>query len=97
MKNNVNQKIIVMPREMRLMTERIFNLTPLPIGFTRMLWDIVMYSEAIGLGCFKMLEDKLSLFIEANIHKIRILSVDKNKFVLDCGNQRKNYVYLTFL
>lgn len=49
----------VMPREMRLMTERVLSLTAMPKGFVLMSVDLVMYSEMLGLGGFAMLEQRL--------------------------------------
>ncbi len=84
---NLSSNVIrVMPREMRLMTERIMHLTELPIGFTRMMWDFVMHSEALGLGGFKMLEEQLNLFISADLTKIQLEVLKKNEFILNAGN-----------
>ena len=49
----------IMPREMRLMSERILSLTALPKGFALMAQDVVMYSEKMGLGGFALLEKRL--------------------------------------
>lgn len=48
--------LCVMPREMRMMSERILSLTAMPKGFVPSLCDIVMFSEAEGLGGFALLE-----------------------------------------
>ena len=97
MTNAMVQKLQVMPREMRLMTERILNLTPLPIGFTRILWDIVMYSQALGLGGFQMLEDKLNLLMVANLKKIHLLSAKNGRYFLDGGGQHSWLIIPTTL
>ncbi len=72
----------VMPREMRLMSERILSLTALPKGFALMVGDVVMVSQALGLGGFALLETRLDTLRPADP---RALSWDGK--VLDAGGQ----------
>lgn len=74
----------VMPREMRLMSERILSLTALPKGFALMITDVVMYSESMGLGGFALLEQRLDSLKEANMTRLS-LSDDGGR--LDAGGQ----------
>lgn len=45
----------LMPREMRMMSERIFSLSAMPRGFALTLTDLPMLSEYAGLGGFRLL------------------------------------------
>lgn len=72
----------VMPREMRMMSERILSLTALPKGFALMVGDVAMYSQAMSLGGFALLLERLDLLMTADPGR---LSVDGGR--LDCGGQ----------
>lgn len=61
----------VMPREMRMMSERILSLTALPKGFALMVGDVAMYSQAMGLGGFALLEERLPTFCAADVSRLR--------------------------
>lgn len=73
----------VMPREMRLMSERILSLTALPKGFALMIGDVVMLSQALGLGGFALLEQRLPLLRQADP---RALTLEGDS--LDAGGQQ---------
>lgn len=76
----------VMPREMRLMSERIFSLSSLPKGFFLAVGDIPMYSQKLGLGGFKLFEQRFESFKSAAPGRITIASEDGNRMTLDaCG------------
>ncbi|MDF0602116.1 hypothetical protein P1J78_15350 [Psychromarinibacter sp. C21-152] len=62
----------VMPREMRMMSERILSLTALPKGFALMASDVVMYSEAMGLGGFALLLERLEALETADPSRIAL-------------------------
>ncbi len=64
----------IMPREMRMMTERVFSLTRLPKGFVLTATDVVMYSQKLGLGGFAMLEERFEQLRNANPARIAIES-----------------------
>ncbi|CDN58342.1 Hypothetical protein RG1141_PA15100 (plasmid) [Neorhizobium galegae bv. officinalis bv. officinalis str. HAMBI 1141] len=76
----------VMPREMRLMSERIFSLSSLPKGFFLTIGDIPMYSQKLGLGGFKLFEQRFESFKSAVPTRIAIASEAGNRLTLDaCG------------
>lgn len=77
----------IMPREMRMMTERILSLTGLPSGFLLQLNDYVMYSQKLGLGGFAHLEQRLELLKQADPADVVIEQEEGPKLVLDCGGQ----------
>nr|WP_250811437.1 hypothetical protein [Neorhizobium tomejilense] len=76
----------VMPREMRLMSERILSLSSLPKGFFLTVGDIPMYSQKLGLGGFKLLEQRFESFKSAAPARIAIAAEAGNRMTLDaCG------------
>ncbi|WP_255741982.1 hypothetical protein [Neorhizobium galegae] len=76
----------VMPREMRLMSERILSLSSLPKGFFLTVGDIPMYSQKLGLGGFKLFEQRFESFKSAAPARIAIASEAGNRMTLDaCG------------
>jgi hypothetical protein len=77
----------IMPREMRLMTERILSLTGLPKGFFLAAQDLVMYSQKLGLGGFALLESRFELLKWADPARISILSEEGENLRLDAGGQ----------
>lgn len=86
------QSLRVMPREMRMMTERIFSLTPLPKGFFLALQDVVMYSQKLGLGGFALLEKRFDSFKAADPARLRIAGEAGAKMSLDGGGQHAWFV-----
>jgi len=80
-----DQILRVMPREMRMMSERIFSLTDLPKGFALMVGDVVMYSEAMDLGGFKMLLNRLDAVLTTDPSKLRFKQDPAGALVLDGG------------
>lgn len=74
----------VMPREMRLMAERVLSLTTMPKGFVMMAVDIVMYSELLDLGGFAMLERRLDTLKSGNPSR---LSLSDDGVTLDAGGE----------
>lgn len=62
----------IMPREMRLMSERILSLTAMPRGFSPVLCDIVMYSQGLGLGGFADLEAGIEALKAADPSKLTL-------------------------
>ncbi|WP_105428050.1 hypothetical protein [Neorhizobium sp. T6_25] len=76
----------VMPREMRLMSERILSLSSLPKGFFLTVGDIPMYSQKLGLGGFKLLDQRFESFKSAAPARIAIAAEAGNRMTLDaCG------------
>ena len=82
-----SQTLRVMPREMRLMSERILSLTALPKGFALMITDVVMYSQAIGLGGFPLLEARLPALMEATPTRLALVAEAGDRLTLDAGGQ----------
>ena len=82
-----NQTLRVMPREMRMMSERVLSMTGQPKGFFMAVQDVVMYSQALGLGGFALLEDRFEALGEAQPEKISILSETGATLCLDGGGQ----------
>lgn len=70
----------IMPREMRMMSERILSLTDLPKGFFMMLCDTIMYSEAMGLGGFSLLEERIETLKPSDPARLRA-----DREILDAG------------
>lgn len=82
-----SETLRIMPREMRLMSKRILSLTSLPPGFALMLGDVVMYSQAMGLGGFALFERRFDDLIKADPTTIRLVSQTAYELVLDGGGQ----------
>jgi len=77
----------VMPREMRLMAERIFSLTALPKGFALTLSDLPMYSELQGLGGFALLERCFAALKDADAGALTVLAEAGPALSLDARGQ----------
>lgn len=69
-----NQTLRAMPREMRMMSERILSMTGLPKGVFLVVPDLVMYSQRLGLGGFALLETRFDAFCEARPEAVSIVS-----------------------
>ncbi|CAN7722165.1 hypothetical protein [Neorhizobium sp. LjRoot104] len=85
----------VMPREMRLMSERIFSLSSLPKGFFLTVGDFPMYSQKLGLGGFKLFEKRFESFRSAAVARIAIASEDGNRITLDAAGEHAWFVLPT--
>ena len=92
-----NSVLRIMPREMRMMTERVFSLTGLPKGFFLMVQDVVMYSQRLGLGGFALLEHRSASVSSADPSRVSIASEDGDRLVLDGGNQHAWFVIPTVI
>lgn len=77
----------IMPREMRLMSERILSLTGLPRGFLLAVRDVPMYSQLLGLGGFGLLEAQLEVLRAADPGRLRIAREDGVCLELDAQGQ----------
>jgi hypothetical protein len=87
----------VMPREMRMMTERVLSLTSLPKGFVLAETDLVMYSQKLGLGGFALLERRFDAFRHADTASFTILSESAGSLRLDAAGQHAWWVIPTLL
>jgi hypothetical protein len=81
-----------MPREMRMMTERVFSITGLPKGFFLMVQDVVMYSQRLGLGGFALLERRSPSLKGADPSCVSVASEDGDRLVLDGDKQHAWFV-----
>lgn len=95
MSGSSNTVLQIMPREMRMMTERVFSTTALPKGFFLMVQDVVMYSQRLGLGGFKLLEERTASLKDADPSRLSIVSEDDDRLVLDGCNQHAWFVIPT--
>lgn len=87
----------IMPREMRMMSERILSLTSLPKGFFLAVQDYVMYSQKLSLGGFAMLEDSFEQLGTADPSKMVITAENGSALELDAGHQHGWVVVPTVL
>lgn len=94
---STDKMLRVMPREMRMMTERVFSLTGLPKGFFLMLQDVVMYSQRLGLGGFALLEQRSPSLKGADPARVSITSENGEKLTLDGDNQHAWFVIPTVI
>ena len=86
------QALCIMPREMRMMTERILSLTSLPKGFFLAVQDVAMFSQKLGLGGFALLEQRFDGLKDADPAHIRIIEEAGPKLRLDAGGQHAWFV-----
>ncbi|MEO4001772.1 hypothetical protein [Mesorhizobium sp. CAU 1732] len=87
----------IMPREMRLMSERILSLTALPKGFFTAVIDHVMYSQKLAFGGFAMLETRFDVLAKADPAKIAIASETAGTLELDAAGEHAWFVVPTLL
>jgi hypothetical protein len=85
----------VMPREMRLMSERIFSLSSLPKGFFLSIVDLPMYSQKCGLGGFALLERRFGGFKLADPTRIEIVREEANHITLSAHGEHAWFVLPT--
>lgn len=83
----MSETLRIMPREMRMMTERVLSLTAMPKGFFMVLQDAAMFSQALGLGGFAMLESRFDLLRQADPSRIGIQAEAGARLRLDAGGQ----------
>lgn len=82
----------VMPREMRLMSERILSLSSLPKGFFLVVGDFPMYSQKLGLGGFRLFEERFESFRSADPARIAIAAEEGNRITLDAAGEHAWFV-----
>jgi len=88
----LNTTMRVMPREMRLMSERIFSLSSLPKGFFLTAGDFPMYSQKLGLGGFRLFEERFESFRSADPSRILITSEEGGRIVLDAAGEHAWFI-----
>jgi hypothetical protein len=87
----------IMPREMRMMTERVFSLSGQPKGFFLMVQDVVMYSQKLGLGGFALLEQRWESLKAADPALVWIARDQGDKLTLDAAGQHAWFVIPTVI
>jgi hypothetical protein len=65
-------QLCVLPREMRLQTERILFLTTLPKGCVSQATDVIILSQCLGLGGFELLEERFESLKRADLKAIEV-------------------------
>ena len=88
----MTETLRVMPREMRLMSERILSLTGLPKGFALMVQDHIMYSQMMKLGGFALLEHRLDDLQSADPARIRIVAEEPGTVAVDAMGEHAWFV-----
>lgn len=87
-----NEILRVMPREMRMMSERILSMTGQPKGLFLALQDVPMYSQKLGLGGFALLEKRFDELCEARPERIAIVSEEGVRLQLDARGEHAWFV-----
>lgn len=79
--------VTLLPREIRLVVERILLLTPLPHGFIPAVRDVVLYSAVAGRGGMPLLLERLDLLKRADPRALRVAEPEPGRFEVACGGQ----------
>lgn len=87
-----DQILRVMPREMRMMSQRILSLTGQPKGLYLAVQDVAMYSQKLGLGGFALLEKRFDELCRMRPENIAIVSEEAARLRLDGNGQHAWFV-----
>jgi hypothetical protein len=87
----------LMPREMRMMSERVFSLSGQPKGFFLMVQDVVMYSQKLGLGGFALLEQRWASLKSADPARVSITSEAGDTLTLDAKGEPAWFIIPTVI
>jgi hypothetical protein len=79
--------IVLLPREIRLVVERLLLLTGLPHGFVPALRDVVLYSAIAGLGGLPLLLDRLEALKGGDPGALQIAEPEPGRFEVAGGGQ----------
>jgi hypothetical protein len=79
--------VVLLPREIRLVVERLLLLTPLPFGFVPAVRDVVLYSAIAGLGGLPLMLDRLEDLKRADPRALRVAEPEPGRFEVGCGGQ----------
>ncbi|WP_431284350.1 hypothetical protein ACQW02_05945 [Humitalea sp. 24SJ18S-53] len=79
--------VTLLPREVRLVVERILLLTRLPAGSVPAVRDVVLYSAAAGLGGLPLLQRRFDDLRSVNLASIRISETAPGHLAVDAGGQ----------
>jgi hypothetical protein len=77
----------IMPREMRMMSERILSQTGMPAGFVLAITDLPMYSQVMGLGGLAHLLARFERLKVADPGNIAIADETDDGMTVDCGGE----------
>ena len=80
-------RVTLLPREIRLVVERLLLLTPLPFGFIPAVRDVVLYSAIAGLGGLPLLLARLEALKAADPRALRLTEPEPGRFEVDGGGQ----------
>lgn len=81
------EKVVLLPREIRLVVERLLLLTPLPRGLIPAVRDVAFYSAIAGLGGMPLLLERLENLKRADPAALRITEPEPGRFDVDCQGQ----------
>ncbi|WKL24987.1 hypothetical protein Q1M63_15470 (plasmid) [Sinorhizobium meliloti] len=84
--SNLPSNLTVSLRELRMVFERLIQVTRLDAGLVPSLRDCALYSAALGLGGFARLAHNLEAVRSANPHALS-LTADAERLTVDCGGQ----------
>lgn len=79
--------VTLLPREVRLVVERILLLTRLPPGAIPAVRDVVLYSSAAGLGGLSLLRRRFESLRDAEPAALRITEARPGGLRIDAGGQ----------
>lgn len=83
----LDDTVLLLPREIRLVVERLLLLTPLPFGFVPAVRDVVLYSAIAGLGGLPLMLERLEELKRADASAIRVQEPEPGRYEVDCGGQ----------
>ena len=78
---------VLLPREIRLVVERLLLLTPLPFGFIPAVRDVVLYSAIAGLGGLPLMLERLEALKQADPRALRVAEPEPGRFEVDASGQ----------
>lgn len=79
--------VVLLPREIRLVAERLLLLTSLPQGLVPAVRDVVFHSAIAGLGGIALLLDRLDMLKAAAPAALRAEEPEPGRFALHGGGQ----------
>jgi hypothetical protein len=77
----------LLPREIRLVVERLLLLTGLPFGFVPAVRDVVLYSAIGGFGGLTLLLERLEELKAADPRALRVTEPEPGRFEVACDGQ----------
>ena len=79
--------VTLLPREVRLVVERILLLTSVPPGAIPAVRDVVLYSAAAGLGGLPLLRRRVESLRTAQPAALRVTQAGPGRLAVDAGGQ----------